>query len=67
MEKKPRITISDLSNGRKVSNEEMKKIKGGWVVYFGIWEIGSIPGSSELDSDFSYYVKNNVDDDTTFY
>jgi hypothetical protein len=67
MEKKPRISISDLLENKKISGEEMRKITGGWSFSFAIWEVGSIPGDSDLDGDYSHYVKNYVTDETTYY
>lgn len=69
MEKTSRIEIGDLPANQKITQEEMRKIAGGfaWATFFGRFEVGSVPdGDSDMDDGW-LYVYDYVTGETTYY
>lgn len=55
MDKKTRITISDLQPDMKISRDEMRMITGGWKINIGRYEFGTVPqGESDMDDNWLY-------------
>jgi len=55
MEKKARITVSDLPPNLRISREEMRMITGGWKIKIGRYEFGTAPsGDSDMDDTWYY-------------